>query len=409
MNINTLEAAANRIHSRAHKFTMRQFAAMTAITIGLAAVTSATFSQEPTATEGKAKAEPMTLPTPTAKPLWIESKDGRKIAARVMARDDKGITVQRFTATGYEEKSFEIQWEDLGPSARQMLDGETTWEEIRQERMAKAQAELDQQIDKTWNEPRRQAQAKQALINEKFARLKELRNKFSAMSAREQQKALVENGKDIQVYLSQEKLSREDGAITHVSPSDAGKTIVIPEDKDEVVSLRPEFEKLGVTATQQIGDSCSVYSAYHLMQFITRKNGVKPASIENFSSRSLPTSNGDSVMMDQDAVQTIAHIMGKPIKVTWIQSSLNNLNHEIVKALLRRGVPVTLSWRPTKEDGYEEGNGRRSLHASVVVGFRVKEGVTEWEVLDSNQIWKDNGYKFIGTQGTVGIFGIEVK
>jgi len=49
MNTNKLEAASKRIQSRAHNFTMRQIAAMTAVTMGLAAVTTATFSQEPAA------------------------------------------------------------------------------------------------------------------------------------------------------------------------------------------------------------------------------------------------------------------------------------------------------------------------------------------------------------------------
>lgn len=404
MNIIKLEAAATLIHARARKFAKLQIAAMTAATMGLVTVTVATFSQE-TATPdtGKAKAAPMTLPTPTAQPMWIESKDGRKIAARVMARDNKGITVQRHTATGYEEKPYDIPWEDLGPSARQMLDGEKTWEEIAKERSAKEMVDYQAKLNEI-DAPRREGQEQQALINEKFKRLNELRNKFSAFSAKEQQQALIENGRDIQVYLAGGKRSVEKGTVTHISPIDAGKTIVIPDTKDEVVSLRPEFEKLGVTATQQIGDTCTTYSTFHLMQFVTRKNGVTPATIEKFSESAIL--HGGKIT-NELAVEIIAYITGKPVKVTWIQSPLNNLNHEITKDLLRRGIPSIISWRPTKADGYEEGGP--SGHASVVVGFRIKDGATEWEILDSNHIEKNAGYKFIGTQGTVGLFGIETK
>jgi hypothetical protein len=413
---NILHATANRIHTHARKFTKRQIAAMTAVTMGLAAVTIATFSQEPAAPEGKAV--PMKLPTPTAQPLWIESKDGRKIAARVMARDDKGITVLRHTATGYEEKPLLLSWEDLGPSARQMLDGEKTWEEIAKDRSAERKADAQAKLDRR-TEERRKGSELQQMVNELSERRLELNKKFFHLSAKDQQQALIENGRDIQVYLASHRQQVMSGAkstnVTHTFSWDFAKTLVIPDQaKDETVSLRPEFERLGVVATKQVGDSCSIYASFHLAQFLMRKHGIAAPSIQEWQRKAVtenlhgknPASD-KQMIFDHEVVDGIKSLVGnRNVHVTWTIMPLGNLKQEVTKELLRKGVPVLIEWVPPKADGYVTVG---APHSSLIVGFVTKDGVTQWEIIDSNHVDRNGGYKFIRAEKTQPQFGVDVK
>jgi hypothetical protein len=48
------------------------------------------------------------------------------------------------------------------------------------------------------------------------------------------------------------------------------------------VSLRDEVEKLGVKHRRQPGNECTVYSAYHLLDFHMRKGDIRPFTLEQF-------------------------------------------------------------------------------------------------------------------------------
>jgi len=68
---------------------------------------------------------------------------------------------------------------------------------------------------------------------------------------------------------------------------------------EEEISLRAEVEKVGVKHRRQIGDTCEIYSAYHLLDYYMKKGVIRPigleqlqamaASIQGASTRLSPT------------------------------------------------------------------------------------------------------------------------
>ena len=51
---------------------------------------------------------------------------------------------------------------------------------------------------------------------------------------------------------------------------------------DEAISLRDDFEKVKVTHRAQIGNTCEIYSAYHMLDYYMKKGIIKPFSFEQF-------------------------------------------------------------------------------------------------------------------------------
>ncbi|MFN4805236.1 MAG: hypothetical protein ACK5LH_04585 [Akkermansiaceae bacterium] len=408
MNINKLEEKAKQLRASASKFKKQQIATTTAIMIGFTAISVITTFSQGSEKPDAVKATPMALPAR----MWVEDKDGRQISASVVARDETGITILKTDpATGLPGgKELQIAWDKLHPDVRIQLDGEKTWEEIRQERMAKFQADAQaKQFER--DAPKRAAAELQALQKELSERRKELSDKFRPLSAKLQQEALIKNERDIQVFLSKDSPDIYPyPKVTYIDFKTIAKQMELQETKDEVVSLRPEFEKLRVTATQQVGNTCSAYSAYHLVQFLTKKHGLKTPTVDQLqtAANAMPAGPNKGAVLPTFTVNAIAKLTGKNVKVTQTKSLLINLSHEVTKELLRKGIPSILAWYPTKKDGYDSENG--GGHASVVIGFVVKNGITQWEIIDSNQIWKDKGYKFIAAKNTtMGEYAIELE
>ena len=60
-----------------------------------------------------------------------------------------------------------------------------------------------------------------------------------------------------------------------------------------VVSLRDEVEQLGVKHRRQIGGTCTVYSAYHLLDFYMKKGVIRPISFQDFYNKVVAISKGE--------------------------------------------------------------------------------------------------------------------
>lgn len=415
-----LEEKTKQLRASASKCTKQQIAAMTTVLMALALISTLSYSQE---AEQPAVAAEETKPMALPLRMSITDINGRQIDATVIERDPTGITIQRMDASGNPEaRQFHIAWEKLDPSVREKLEGKKA-QVAEVAKVTPAPAVLEESL---LNKPfdnsilnSRQKMTKfmselELVYNKKTGKEQELFQKFIKMSAKEQQTALIENGEDIQMHLSGFKITAVKNAglinartnnTTHVMAWDLAKTVPLDKTEDETVSLRPEFEKLGVVATQQVGNSCTMYSAYHLLQYLAKQHGAKIPTATGFREAAGETSPFQGMFLHEKCM-AVQKILNRHIEIIHHDRSLVALNHEVIKQLIREGTPTLISWRTSAKNGYDsEGN-----HQSLVVGFVVKDGVTQWEILDSNHIWKDKGYKFIDAKNdTYGVISIKAK
>lgn len=154
---------------------------------------------------------------------------------------------------------------------------------------------------------------------------------------------------------------------------------------EEKVSLRPEFERVGVKATQQVGDTCSTYSAQHLFQYAYLAAGKNPPTTATLMA--LTGTNGVKVppLYTLRAMAQYNRQRGYPTPKVVSFNGFSSLNEklffELVKHQLRSKRAVVAS-------------NNTNSHAIVIVGFHTTaDGKTIWEYLDSNRVWQDKGYK----------------
>lgn len=162
---------------------------------------------------------------------------------------------------------------------------------------------------------------------------------------------------------------------------------VKPDDVEEKVSLRSEFERLGVKPTEQERHMCTMYSAQHLAQYVFLKKGAEPPSIENLKTRIRPMWDWTKTGMSTPSRIIIPAIESgnKRLKVLWINGPLPKISDEMIKHQIRNGHPCRVSI-------WEKIGGGGGSHAIVVIGFHSKDGVTTWEMLNSNNTNEDGGY-----------------
>lgn len=155
------------------------------------------------------------------------------------------------------------------------------------------------------------------------------------------------------------------------------------ETKDEVVSLRPEFEKLGVVAHQQVGTTCVVHAAYHMYQYQCRKAGLAVPSYRDFERRM----KGGFV----SHLSVIRGADGRRLKMLKLGTlGLGALDREVIKDQLRKGHPCMIR--------LEHKN-----HSVLAVGFTTKNGKTTFEYLDSGRTWENKGYHTVRASSSVNI------
>lgn len=178
------------------------------------------------------------------------------------------------------------------------------------------------------------------------------------------------------------KLNYHDGKDPNLaqrySPSEELLHKIEIKEGDEIVSLRPQFEKLGMVAHQQVENTCFQHAAYHLYQYELRKNGLPVPSYEQFV-QMIGGGSGDPYK--------ILHLKlpGKTMRSYEILTQIQELDHELIKHQLRNGRPCIVS-----------GDFPQGAHVVLAIGFIVKDGKTTFEYLDSNRIWQDKGYRFSG-------------
>jgi len=177
----------------------------------------------------------------------------------------------------------------------------------------------------------------------------------------------------------------------------------------ETISLRPEFEKLGIQALDQKHEPlCEIYAAYQMLRFTFAKKHMKPpVSLEAFkklaSSGSglehIRRANISKLIIRTCACQTSSITMAS----TW-SGEKANINIEWVKYELKHGRPVVISARA-------EGSG--NPHAMVAVGIHTFPNPNSFQdvtILNSwGTDWKDKGYGITGINGGAEPYSLELQ
>lgn len=144
---------------------------------------------------------------------------------------------------------------------------------------------------------------------------------------------------------------------------------------DEKVSLRPEFERVGVVAHQQTGDTCFQHATYHMYQYQCRAKKLRVPSYEQF----VQSMGGMTTKLYLVRASDGRRLMIQNVFL----GGITPLEHELVKHLIRNGHPCMISL--PKPAG----------HGVLAIGFEVKDGVTTFEYLDSNRVWQDKGFRTV--------------
>jgi hypothetical protein len=166
----------------------------------------------------------------------------------------------------------------------------------------------------------------------------------------------------------------------------------------EAVSLRPEFEKLGVKPLHQVGNTCSIYTARHIMDFYTKKGLAPVIDFDKIKNTIDSEQAKEDLENPQEAAErdlrwaklgiekgySYSHVINNVIKS--VPKMVNNewrglpARIEFIKHEIRNGRPVSVSGEVIK-DGQVYG------HQQLVIGFKTpdqEEKSTQFEVLDSN-------------------------
>lgn len=336
-----------------------------------------------------------------SKPMSIWSANPRRqIWAAILERDDKGIRIRK----GEDNKEYHIDWDALDPNFVPLYKGEITFEEYQAADKARAAANTAARQQKLAEEKAAKAKKRAEELAKrtprdypelrvKISREEQiaLREKFKNMGAAEVQGLLLKNDAALLQYIEQFDNATFQGwkHITAKSPWDLVRTMEIKPIVNEKVSLRPEFEKLGVRSKKQVGYSCIGYTYHNLFQYLAAKHhGVNP-SIAAVLAPGVP----DNRPNQTQCLEVFQKHNGWLPKMQELSTSIKALDIEILKHELRNGKPCTISW----------WNG--GPHHSLAVGFEVKDGVTTFEILDTNGVENGGGYKTIppgqGGQGNL--------
>lgn len=166
----------------------------------------------------------------------------------------------------------------------------------------------------------------------------------------------------------------------------------------ESVSLRPEFEKLGVKPLHQIGGTCAIYAARHIMDFYTKKGLAPVIDFDKIKSRiDRQDAQRDSENPKEAAERDLRRAKLGIEKgysysqiIRYVGDSVPKLVNnewgdmpalvEFIKHEIRNGRPVSIT-------GVVFKHGQGYGHQQIVVGFKTPDqghASTELQVLDSN-------------------------
>jgi hypothetical protein len=179
----------------------------------------------------------------------------------------------------------------------------------------------------------------------------------------------------------------------------------------ETVSLRPEFEKLGVKPLRQVGNTCAIYTARHIMDFYTKK-GLAPIIDFDKIKNKIDREDAERDLKDpQGTAQRIANHAKRGIDDNMYSYSqvIDNVIRSVPKMVNNEwvGLPASIEFikqeirngRPVSVSGQTVIDGRAYGHQQLVIGFKTPDqelNSTQLEVLDSNAA----GYIWINARKT---------
>jgi hypothetical protein len=343
-------------------------------TFGLAASTLVTYSQDNQTPLKGAEVAGIALP---AENVEITDIRGRTITVTVTGRDANGITIK--TADGIH---YHLVWRRLSKDTVDLFKIEAP--------------------ERTIRKPKKQP------INPQFLEENNpIFEKFRKLPAKELHQMILDqpqkNDPEIAIFIESFKLHLENVEKRenwyskdphwrkfNLNYFDIAHLMEIKDaDVEERVSLRPEFERLGVKAREQEKNLCTMYSAQHLGQYLFLSKEKRPPTIAELKARVAPmwnwnTSGGSTPC--EYLIKALEQKMGNRINVVWIQGSPSiKLTYEVAKHQLRNGHPIRAQvWETIGSSG--------GWHVVVIVGFHSKNGRTTWEALNSNHTSRDGGY-----------------
>lgn len=366
---------------------------LTLCVLAISAATLLTFSQDEVTTP-KTVEVAMALP---ADNVELTDTNGRKITVTVLRHNIKGVTIRM--ADG---KEHQIAWDTLSLETVEKILGKGAERPVdaaiaHQEAVRKAQAE--QAAERAAGRIAAE-QARQNAHNNSM-RIQELavaaNKKIRWGDPKELHRLFIEKDESVQVIadcfdlFTEKKMKHRDAVPISrniLTYYDVGKDLEVTAG-EEKVSLREEFEKLGVRLRHQERNLCAIYATYHIAQFAHLSANLPAPSVDQIKALLTPKELADT-QTHGSSPRTLLHRMartqpnGKTMKVLWMSAPTEKLTEELVKHQLRNGKPCVM----TITEVIGGGSGR---HYIVVVGFHTKNGKTEWEYLNSNNVGDENG------------------
>lgn len=183
---------------------------------------------------------------------------------------------------------------------------------------------------------------------------------------------------------------------TRVGIREIAKELMDDKTPDEAISLRDDFEKVNVTHRAQIGNTCEIYSAYHMLDYYMRKGVIKPFSFEQFRSmvskygstagnRVGITSNGLLNLLQAIQPELKIRVREMPCMVATSQTSFEG-SPQIFRAFMRhelaKGRPLWISTGDHQVVGVGlQGNPLDTLIALDSTGFsKCDHGYSSWQL-----------------------------
>jgi hypothetical protein len=162
---------------------------------------------------------------------------------------------------------------------------------------------------------------------------------------------------------------------------------VKPDDVEEHVSIRAQFEKLGVVTVpqtfelresdQEIENSFRARSFHELCQYACLADGGKPPSLEELKASHLKT-NPSGTYFDGSLITALQRSYGKQPTVLNLNTGIQKLTDELIKDQLRKGHACRLRVQ--------------GLPGIIAIGFHAKNGKTTFEYLNASSILPGKAY-----------------
>lgn len=317
------------------------------------AATVISYSQAPNATMG-GEVAPMTLP---ADNVELVDVNGRAITVTVLEKHLRGITIRNEQGG----KTF-VEWNKLSPQTVTKITGKAP-------------------------QPNMAPQTREQGIAD-MKRAGELRKKFDQMSAKELMAAYKAGNEEIAFMLQRSERSFANWMKYHgnkkpsLSEQTRSGVALLNEveirEGDEHVTLRPEFERVGVVAQGQ-GQTwtCFQHATYHMYQYECRRKRLKVPSYPQF----MDMIGGGAGVLGR--IHTIQASNGNQLFIQHLQLGIPVLERELVKHQIRIGHPCVMLM-----ESHVSG-----AHGVLIIGFKLEGNTTTFEYLDSNGVAENKGYR----------------